>query len=79
MALSNPSNLYQDIVHLKSKTSVVERLNKERVYLEENYSTVNSLKNSFTIYRNFLKSNLSVDLKIDGESLLDICLEVLRL
>lgn len=79
MALSNPSNLYQDIVHLKSKTSVVERLNKERIYLEENYSTVNSLKNGFTIYRNFLKSNLSVDLKIDGEPLLNICLEVLRL
>lgn len=79
MALSNPSNLYQDIIHLKSKTSIVERLNTERTYLENNYTTVNSLKNSFTIYRNYLKSNLPITLKIRGVSLLNICLDILKL
>lgn len=79
MALSNPSNLYQDIVHLKSKTSIVERLNIERSYLENNYTTVNSLKNGFTVYRNYLRSNLPLTLKIRGVSLLNICLNVLKL
>jgi len=79
MALSNPSNLYQDLIHLKSKTSIVDRLNIERTYLENNYTTVNSLKNGFTIYRNYLRSNLPITLKIRGVSLLKICFDVLKL
>jgi hypothetical protein len=79
MALTNPAKLYHDIICLKSKTNIVERLEREKVYLNSNYNTVNSLKNGFTIYRNYLKENLSSTLKIGDESLLKICLDVLIL
>ena len=79
MALTNPAKLYHDIICLKSKTNIVERLEREKVYLNSNYNTVNSLKNGFTIYRNYLKENLSSTLKIGDESLLKICLDLLKL
>jgi hypothetical protein len=79
MALSNPVNLYQDIIRLKSKNLIVQRLKRERKYLENSYTTVNSLKNGFTIYRNYLRSNLPPTLKLRDKSLLEMSLDVLRL
>lgn len=79
MALSDPKNLYNDIINYKSISLIKKRLETEREYLEKNYNTINSLKSSFTIYRNYLKDNINVELEKKGVNLLNTCLSILRL
>lgn len=79
MALSDPKSLYNDIISYKSISWIRKRLETEREYLEKNYNTINSLKNSFTTYRNYLKNNIDANLEKKGVNLLNIALSILRL
>jgi len=79
MSISNPQNLYSDIIRYNSARWIVKRLNVERKYLEDNYNTVNSLKAAFTNYRNYLRERIHSDIIVDDINLLDTCLKIIVL
>lgn len=79
MSISNPQNLYSDIIRYNSARWIVKRLNVERKYLEDNYNTINSLKSGFTTYRNYLRERIHPDIMVDDINLLDTCLEIIVL
>jgi hypothetical protein len=78
MSITNPQNLHRDILKIKSLDGVKARLKEERDYLEHNYNTINSLKNGFTVYRNYLRQNIET-VENKPNDLLDVCLHELRL
>ena len=79
MSISNPQNLYSDIIRYKSARWIVKRLDVERKYLEDNYNTINSLKSGFTTYRNYLRERIHPDIIVDDINLLDTCLKIIVL
>jgi len=78
MSITNPQNLHSDILKIKSLDHIKSRLEEERRYLESNYNTINSLKNGFTIYRNYFRQNFEI-VEDQQNDLLDVCLHELRL
>ena len=79
MSISNPQNLYSDIIRYKSARRIIERLDIERKYLEDSYNTINSLRSGFTTYRNYLKERIHPDIIVDDIKLLDTCLKIMVL
>jgi len=79
MFISNPQNLYSDIIRYKSARRIIERLDIERKYLEDSYNTINSLRSGFTTYRNYLKERIHPDIIVDDINLLDTCLKIIVL
>ena len=79
MSISNPQNLYSDIIRYNSARWIVKRLNAERKYLEDNYNTINSLKSGFTSYRNYLRERIHPDIIVDNINLLETCLKIIVL
>jgi Telomere resolvase len=79
MAISKPKEFLSSIINTKSMVAIVAKTKTERDYLEQQYNSIASLKNGFTVYRNYLKAYIAPDKKIGRKLLLKTLLEILCL
>ena len=79
MAISKPKEFLSSIINAKSMTAIIAQAKTEREYLEQQYNSIASLKNGFTVYRNYLKTYIEPDKKIGRKLLLKTLLEILCL
>lgn len=79
MSVAKPEEFWTEISKSKSISDVLRKTKAERKYLETEYNTIASLKNGFTIYRNYLKANVPLTRKLNRKPLLELMLEELCL
>lgn len=79
MAISKPKEFLSSIINAKSMAAIITKTKVERDYLEQQYNSIASLKNGFTVYRNHLKSYIAPDKKVGRKLLLKTLLEILCL
>ncbi len=79
MAIAKPQEFLIVITACKSISDVVAKCKAENAYLNREYTTIASLKNGFTAYRNYLKANIPINKKLSRKPLLETILNELRL
>lgn len=79
MGVAKPEQFLNSIIKAKSISEIVTKTKMEKNYLENEYNTIASLKNGFTIYRNYLKANILPSKQINKKPVLQIILNELRL
>lgn len=79
MGIAKPQSFLEEVTKCSTIVEIRAKARAERKYLKKEYGTIGSLKNGFTIYRNYLKTHISAEKKMSGKSLLATLLKILRL
>ena len=79
MAIARAEQFYDSIKYYSNIKDVVKRTKQEVEYLNDKCGSIASLKRYFSIYRNYLRTNIEEDQKVSNNSLLRLLLEELKL
>ena len=79
MGIAKPEEFLSAISKCNTIIEIKVRAKAEKKYLKKEYSTIGSLKNGFTTYRNYLKTYVAPEEKVSGKLLLATLLKILRL